>query len=322
MNEKSLCDEITRVRNSPQFYLDELRSRKREIVGSTLWTKTGATRLTEGAKVLDEAIDILEQYTQAVQERKIQPTPAELVDSLCLAAQDLVADVGPKGLISQRGSDGSNVSERTERYATWVDCVGEIAAFGVADPVDVVCHTLIDDGVPERFHRKLLLDGGIARVGVCLGGHSSMGCMAVVVLAGQAIPKKVNAEEVRRILPAIQHPKQNCKYCFGLVDLRQCVYGASGHVYHRNCFLCKICKSTLRQTFVERLNDDGDLEVFCKDCLLFRHCPACSGCGKKITRGIEEYSKDSQPLCELCFLDNAKQLAEGYNHDDSEGELK
>jgi hypothetical protein len=306
--ELRLVEEVNRLRRDPQSYIAELKSRRAELVGSTMWTKFGGLRLVEGAPALDSAISDLEEYARTSNASGLLLASA----GLALAAQDLVLDVAPKGLITQRGTDESTVVERANRYGTWVDFVQEIAIFGVKEPVEIVCQALISDAVPSRVNRKALLNSAVSSIGVCVAPHASTSAVAVLLFAGGYDSKRHEDLIRARDLAAVAKPDGRCTYCFSPVEQRRSVFGLGGHQYHKNCFMCKACKGTLRHVFYE-----SEGEPYCKDCVLFRRGKRCDRCGQRITDAVEQYLKDGAALCEGCFLDEAVFLTEGYSHSDS-----
>ncbi len=83
----------------------------------------------------------------------------ERVDEIDWAAEDHVEDIGPAGILSHTGTDGSSPSERISRYIEWGSS-GENIAFGQRTGKDVVLDLIIDDGVPSRGHRDNIYNGG------------------------------------------------------------------------------------------------------------------------------------------------------------------
>ena len=188
---------------------------------------------------------------------------------LCLAAQDHAYDIGPKGLTTHRGTRAeSSVRERVERYGVWLEACYEIMSFGIVDPVDVVCQFLIDDGVPRRFHRQLLLGTKFGDIGIKVAPHAVFGVVCVIVLAGRfmtfgtrelptpsyfaassyaliAATRDAPAPAMRRLDEA----STTCPHCLSAVAMSNCVYGPGGRGYHKHCLLCEDCHSTLTHAF-------------------------------------------------------------------------
>lgn len=281
--EQQLSAEVERLRLRPEEYVEELVARRNNIIGSSLWGRDGAARLVEGPGVVDEAIQAVKAYAASLRDgsRKSPPLPVALSTALGFAAQDLAGDVGPKGLLAQRGTDDSSVVERVERYANWAPGrLYEIAVFGSRYPTDVICQILLNDGVPSRVHRNLLLDGSLTTLGVCIAPHLTMAAVTVLVLSEPTLKEldlPVMQQRRRQQMAQQPPPLGSCAYCFAACANTRCVYGLEGRQYHAKCFMCKVCKSALRGTYYA---NEG--HVFCRDCVLFRHPPKCHQCRKPV----------------------------------------
>lgn len=180
---------------------------------------------------------------------------------LCLAARDHASDIGPKGLTTHRGTvDESSVRERVERYGVWLESCYEMLSFGVVDAVDLVCQLLIDDGIPDRHHRSLLLSNRFGDMGVHVAPHAVFGVVVVIVVAGRfltlkkSVLKQLKASQkhLSSSLSTISPLEENvavCPGCRSPVPRNQCVYGPWGDAYHRHCLRCHQCFSTLQSAF-------------------------------------------------------------------------
>lgn len=314
MLERLVFEEINDVRRDPPAYAKKLQLRLScDVVGSTLWSKDVGLRLTEGKAVLEEVIALLSGMA---------PVPlleGGLSDGLCLAALDLTRDLGPKGLMGQVGTDETTLRDRVDRYGVWIDGCVEVLSYSAYEPSEIVCQLLLDDGVPSRWHRNALLDGRMREAGVCMADHAASNVMTVITLCGRFVPNSrenmILAHDANNY--AMPTPDGRCTHCFAKVDERKCVYGNSGKQYHRHCFLCKVCKSTLREGFYV-----FDGHPYCPDCLVFRHQPSCAKCKTKIANSTEQYKVDDKLVCEDCFLDVAVMLQAGYKHNKEVPEKK
>ena len=71
------------------------------------------------------------------------------------------------------GSDGSNMSQRLERYGDWSGKIGENIEFGGKKAQEVVASLLIDDGVMSRGHRKNIMSEDFIKIGVGCSVHNT-----------------------------------------------------------------------------------------------------------------------------------------------------
>ncbi len=103
---------------------------------------------------------------------------------LSMAARDLVAAQGASGGFGHTGPDGSKPSDRIERHGRWESVIGENIAYGQRTARDVVAAFIVDDGVPDRGHRKNLFNASFHVVGVGCGPHVTYGVSCVITFAG------------------------------------------------------------------------------------------------------------------------------------------
>ena len=79
-------------------------------------------------------------------------------DILKKAASDHVKDIGPKGLVSSMGSDGSLPTDRISKYGTIDETWAESNIFGGLNAKEVIERLLVCDGQPTRGFRKSLFN--------------------------------------------------------------------------------------------------------------------------------------------------------------------
>lgn len=155
--------ELNDARTDPAAYARKVRALRALYRGDRI-ERPGETALVtrEGTAAVDEAMDFLERQT---------PLPAvRSHPGLDRAAGDHAADQGRSGVIGHTGGDGSSPSDRMRRYGRW-SATGEAIAYGSHRAEDVVLQLIIDDGVPDRGHRRILFNPAYALVGAACAPH-------------------------------------------------------------------------------------------------------------------------------------------------------
>jgi uncharacterized protein YkwD len=171
--------EMNRARTQPELYAKELRDYwDRVTFRGTIYSIPGdrTNYIThEGRPAVDEAIAFIERQ---------QPIPPlRHSGAHALAARDLAASQGPKGLIGHTGPDGSSPQDRIKRHGGDLKISGEVIYYGgkaQSDAADVVRSLIIDDGVADRGHRRNIFDPRFLSAGVGCGPHRQYGGMCVV----------------------------------------------------------------------------------------------------------------------------------------------
>jgi len=161
---RTILAEVNALRRDPKAYARVLRS-YRPLYDGALLRLPGRDpiRTREGVKALDEAIRVLE---------RLKPRrPLAWSAGLARAAADHAADIGPRGRLDHQGRDGKWPHQRMARYGRLFGTGAENLDFGFSDARGVIVHLLIDDNVPDRGHRKNLIDPTFRQVGVACGHH-------------------------------------------------------------------------------------------------------------------------------------------------------
>ena len=174
--ERNVLIEINRARADPTAYAAHLRDYRRFYDGNIVAAPGMKVRyLTEeGVAPVDEAVRFLEA------QRRRRPLAA--ADLLRDAAIDHCADQAADGSLGHVGSDGSDPGARVRRRGGGI-YVGEVITYGSSDAADVVRQLIVDDGVADRGHRKLVFAEDIDFAGVSCGPHPVFGTMCVVDVA-------------------------------------------------------------------------------------------------------------------------------------------
>lgn len=158
----AVLEEINWVRAHPGAYADQLRD----------GPETRAT---------DEAIDDLERRGPA--------PPLQFDARLKISAARHAVDEGAHGSFTHTGSDGSSAGERMHRAGVWAGMMAEEMSAGEENAADVVRQLIIDEDVPDRGHRKDLLDPFLKEAGVGCASHRVYGVICVIDLASAPPPR-------------------------------------------------------------------------------------------------------------------------------------
>ncbi len=168
----AIIAELNHARTNPRAYAGILKQRRQYYKGN-VYSPPGqrAIGTNEGLKGLDEAI----RYLEAVSPMSTLVYSA----GLSKAAMDHVNDIGPKGMLSHQGSDGTRVNDRIERYGQWNDLCGENIMYGSYTARDIISSLIVDDGVADRGHRRAIYTPDYAYVGTAFGYHREYGIVCV-----------------------------------------------------------------------------------------------------------------------------------------------
>jgi uncharacterized protein YkwD len=175
---RDLIDETNAARRDPAGYSRYLEEMMPQFEGKLLRRPgRSALRTEEGGRAVREAIRAL---------RRTRPMGAlRWSKGMTAAARDHVRDQGPTGLMEHRGTDGSTPARRVSRYGRWYVSVSENIAYGSNPAREVVLQLIVDDGVPDRGHRKNLLDPTLGAAGAACGPHARYQQICVVNYAGR-----------------------------------------------------------------------------------------------------------------------------------------
>jgi len=174
--EEAIVHEMNALRRDPAAYAEHLMRMRPYYDGRMLRLPRQTPIMTEeGVAALDEAVAALRRARAAPELRR--------ADVLDRAARDHASDLGRKGHLGHSGSDGSSPGDRVSRHGQWRGAVAENITFGSMSAREVVVDLLIDDGVRDRGHRRVLLDQGLRLTGVACGPHPTFRLTCVITYA-------------------------------------------------------------------------------------------------------------------------------------------
>jgi hypothetical protein len=173
--EAGVLNEVNFLRTKPDSYASELEEYERRFDGRIAFGEGDEPDFAthEGARPVIEA---------AYELRRSRPM-GEMRHSnvLAQAAADHVrfqSASGQAGHISNGKRPGDRVKARGGNIY-----VGEVIVYGFYDSRNAVRQLVVDDGVPDRGHRKLLLTANLRYAGVACGSHRNWRNMCVIVLS-------------------------------------------------------------------------------------------------------------------------------------------
>jgi uncharacterized protein YkwD len=176
--EKEIIDEMNLARTEPQKYAAFVEEYKSYYDGNRLIIpgRKKALVTNDGIAAVDEAISFL---------RAAQPLPAfGVAKGVCSAAADHARDLAGKGINGHRGSDGSTPNARVDRYGEWDAAIGETVVYEVSTARQIIISLIIDDGVPNRGHRRNIFDPNYHVTGISVSEPLTFGAKCVIDYVG------------------------------------------------------------------------------------------------------------------------------------------
>ncbi|MDQ3472873.1 MAG: CAP domain-containing protein [Acidobacteriota bacterium] len=176
--EQEILNEMNLARTEPQKYAAFVEEFKKYYNGNKLSLpgRQNALLTSEGTAAVDEAISFLQAA---------KPQPAMAINrGMCQAAKDHANDLALKGITGHKGSDGSTPNARLERYGSWEGAVAENIVYDVSTAREIVIGLIIDDGTPNRGHRRNIFDSNHRVTGVSITDSPSNGAKCVLNYAG------------------------------------------------------------------------------------------------------------------------------------------
>jgi uncharacterized protein YkwD len=143
---------------------------------TTITTGGKTTFVTaEGPKALDQAIAFL---------RSTPPLPPLTVSrGMSLGSKDHVKEQESTGVIGHQGRDGSRPGDRVNRYGRWQGTISENISYGIDSARWMTMALIIDDGLPDRGHRKNMFDAQANLIGVACSDRVAGQLLCVTTFA-------------------------------------------------------------------------------------------------------------------------------------------
>lgn len=175
--DRQVLKEMNMARSDPRGYARLILAERDLYQGNRKKLRANHYLVTkEGVRALDEAVAFL---------RRQQELPVlGISEGMSRAAKDHVADQGPYGGFGHIGTDGSQPWDRVSRHGRWRKTVAENISYGAKSARDVVIQLIIDDGVPDRGHRKNIFNPAFTLAGVSHGPHLRYKIMCDITYAG------------------------------------------------------------------------------------------------------------------------------------------
>lgn len=155
--------ELNAARTDPAAYARKARALRGLFSGDRIERPGEIAVVTrEGPAAVDEAVAFLER----------QPPLLRVADSplLARAAAGHAAEQSATGAVGHDGSDGSGPGDRMRREGRW-SATGEAIAYGPDRAEDVILQLIVDDGVADRGHRRILFNPAYTLVGAACAPH-------------------------------------------------------------------------------------------------------------------------------------------------------
>lgn len=181
--EKAVVQELSEARWRPKVYAKHLKA-LRDLFEGTLWNLPGQVplRTQEGVAAVDEAIAFLEQ---------VEPVgPLRFNVGLFRAAREHARDQGLHGGEGHTGSKGSHLRERLARQGSGALAFGECIAYGPDEARMIALQLIIDDGVPDRGHRRSIFNVDFHHAGAAMANHPLWGHVCVIDFADGFTPNR------------------------------------------------------------------------------------------------------------------------------------
>jgi len=175
--EKDVVLHLNMARTDPARYTRDFIEPRIEYFSGVMYREVeGLSLITrEGVGAVEECVSDMEDTDPM---KPLLPSA-----DISLAALDHALDLSLTGEMGHIGSDGSSLSIRLERYGQWLISIGEVISYGPITGREIVIGLLIDDGVPDRGHRTVVLNPNFTLVGIAVEEHPAYGNICVIDFA-------------------------------------------------------------------------------------------------------------------------------------------
>lgn len=163
-----MLEELNLARTHPQDYAAIVDACARELPGAD-------------ARCVAEA--------EAFLKRQAPLEPLQSAPGLVMSARQQVAGQGASGEIGHRGADGGSPWARMAAWGQWTGRAGENISYGYAGARTIVVTLIVDQGVPNRGHRRNIFCRDFKVAGAACGPHARYGAMCVIDFAGGFLAK-------------------------------------------------------------------------------------------------------------------------------------
>lgn len=174
--EKDIILEQNKARYNPAKYSElYIKKRAEKFVGNNYISfKQLPLKTVEGPAA------VIECYTEMQKADSLPPLMPE--KGLYLAALEHVYTQGATKETGHIGTNGESPFDRIKKHGTYKKAAENIS-YGYNNAREIVISLLIDDNVPDRSHRKIILNNSYSQTAVAFGSHKAYKNMAVILYA-------------------------------------------------------------------------------------------------------------------------------------------
>ena len=102
---------------------------------------------------------------------------------MSLGSKDHVKEQESTGVIGHQGRDGSRPGDRVNCYGRWQGTISENISYGIDSARWMTMALIIDDGLPDRSHRKNMFDAQAGLIGVACSNRVAGQLLCVTTFA-------------------------------------------------------------------------------------------------------------------------------------------